>query len=160
MTTTIPTTNPRAERARIYREAKKNGQNVTVRVFSSWVEVTYHPEPTHRINYLREFTQWLNSLEHGKWVQIPDHLKYSNEAYIRTCISKSGIDVQYYCGSVKRLSAAFRKNNRTGHVMLQIKDKVVEYFPCTRVCYLRAHDRDRVNELLTAHGLNLRFEDL
>lgn len=154
----IPTTNPRAERARIYREAKKNGQNVTVRVFSTWVEVTHHPEPAHRINYLREFTKWLSSLEYGKWVQIPDHLKYSNEAYIRTCISKSDLDIRYYCGSVIRSSAALRKQD--GQVVLRIRDEVVLTFTCTRVCYLRAHERDQINEHLEAAGLGLSFEDL
>lgn len=158
MTTTIPTTNPRAERARIYREAKKNGERVTVRVFSTWIEVTHHPEPTSGINYLREFTQWLTSLPYGKWTQLPDHLRYSNEAYIRTCISKSGLDVKYYCGSITRLPAALRKQD--DQVVLRIHDMIVLTFPCSRVCYLRAHERDQVNETLTAHGINLRFEDL
>lgn len=154
----IPTTNPRAERARIYREAKKNGERVTVRVFSTWVEVTHHPEPAHRINYLREFTQWLNSLQYGRPEWIPEYLKYSNKDYIRTCISKSGLDVKYYCGLVTRLPAALRKQN--GQVVLRIKDQVVLTFPCTRVCYLRAPERDQVNDMLRAHDMGLRFEDL
>lgn len=158
MTTTIPTTNPRAERARIYREAKKNGERVTVRVFSTWVEVTRHPEPAHRINYLREFTSWLTGLEYGVSTVVPDHLQYSNEAYIRTCISKSGLDVKHYCGLVTRLPAALRKQN--GQVVLRIHDKVVLTFSCTRVCYLRAHERDQINDLLTEAGLGIRFEDL
>lgn len=158
MTTTISTTNPRAERARIYREAKKNGERVTVRVFSTWIEVTRHPEPAHRINYLREFTQWLNSLPYGEPTQIPDHLQYSNEAYIRTCISKSGLDINYHSGEVTRLQAALRKQD--GQVVLRIRDNVVKHFACTRVCYLRAHERDQVNETLAAHCINLRFEDL
>lgn len=158
MTTTIPTTNPRAERARIYREAKKNGERVTVRVFSTWIEVTHHPEPTSSINYLREFTQWLTSLPYGKWTQLPGNLSHKNEAYIRTCISKSGLDIKYYCGSVTRLPAALRKQG--GLVVLRIHDKVVLTFPCSRVCYLRAHERDQVNKTLVAHGINPRFEDL
>lgn len=152
------TTNPRAERARIYREAKKKGERVTVRVFSTWVEVTYHPEPAHRINYLREFTQWLNGLQYGEQTRIPDYLQYSNEAYIRTCISKSGLDVKYDSGVVIRLPAALRKQD--GQVVLRIHDKVVLTFSCTRVCYLRAHERDRINHLLTEAGLGIRFEDL
>ena len=158
MTTTIPTTTPRAERARVYREAKKKGERVTVRVFSTWIEVTHHPEPAHRINYLREFTQWLTSLQYGRPEWIPEYLKYSNKDYIRTCISKSGLDVKYYCGSVTRLPAALRKQD--GQVVLRIHDKVVLTFPYTRVCYLRAHERDQINETLAAHGINLRFEDL
>lgn len=158
MTTTIPTTNPRAERARIYREAKKNGERVTVRVFSTWIEVTHHPEPASSINYLREFTSWLSGLEYGVSTVVPDHLAHKNEAYIRTCISKSGLDVKYYCGSVTRLPAALRKQD--DQVVLRIRDIVVLTFPCTRVCYLRAHERDQVNETLAAHGINLRFEDL
>lgn len=154
----IPTTNPRAERARIYREAKKNGQRVTVRVFSSWVEVTYHPEPAHRINYLREFTSWLNSLPYGQFKHIPGHLQYSNEAYIRTCISKSGLDVRYESGVVTRIPAALRKQD--GFVVLRIRDEVVLTFPCTRVCYLRKHERDQINERLAAVGLGLILEDL
>ena len=156
----IPTTNPRAERARIYREAKKKGERVTVRVFSTWIEVTRHPEPAHRINYLREFTQWLISLPYGETTQIPDHLQYSNEAYIRTCISKSGLDVKYYCGLVTRLPAALRKQGGMEQVVLRIRDIVVLTFPCIRVCYLRAHDRDRINDMLTEAGLGIRFEDL
>lgn len=158
MTKTIPTTNPRAERARIYREAKKKGERVTVRVFSTWIEVTHHPEPAHRINYLREFTQWLISLPYNQFKHLPSHLQYSNEAYIRTCISKSGLDVKYDSGVVIRLPAALRK--RDGQVVLRIRDIVVLTFPCTRVCYLRTHDRDRINDLLTEAGLGLRFEDL
>lgn len=158
MTTTIPTTNPRAERARIYREAKKNGERVTVRVFSTWVEVTHHPEPSHRINYLREFTQWLTSLPYGEPTKIPDHLQYSNEAYIRTCISKSGLDVKYESGEVTRLQGALRKQD--GLVVLRIHDKVVLTFPCTRVCYLRAHERDQVNQLIEQAGLGLWLKDL
>lgn len=154
----IPTTNPRAERARIYREAKKNCQRVTVRVFSTWVEVTYHPEPTSRINYLREFTSWVMSLEYGVTTVVPDHLKYSNEAYIRTCISKSGLDVRYNSGVVTRMPAALRKQD--GHVVLRIRDEVVLTFPCTRVCYLRKHERDQICERLAAAGLDLTFEDL
>lgn len=159
-TLTIPTTNPRAERARIYREAKKNGQRVTVRVFSTWVEVTYHPEPAHRINYLREFTQWLNSLPYGESVDIPEHLQYTNADYIRTCISKSGLDVKFshtfMC--VGRMAAALRKQD--GQVVLRIRDEVVLTFTCTRVCYLRAHERDKIDELLESAGLGLRFENL
>lgn len=154
----IPTTNPRAERARIYREAKKKGEHVTVRVFSTWIEVTHHPEPTSSINYLREFTQWLNNLPYSKWTQIPGELSHKNEAYIRTCISKSGLDVKYYCGSVTRLPAALRKQDN--QVVLRIRDQVVLTFPCTRVCYLRAHERDKINDMLRAHDINLRFEDL
>ena len=154
----IPTTNPRAERARIYREAKKKGERVTVRVFSTWVEVTHHPEPSHRINYLREFTSWLTGLEYRVSTVVPDQLQYSNEAYIRTCISKSGLDVKYDSGVVTRLPAALRKQN--GQVVLRIHDKVVLTFSCTRVCYLRAYERDQINDMLAAHGLNLRFEDL
>lgn len=160
MTTTIPTTNPRAERARIYREAKKKGERVTVRVFSTWVEVTHHPEPAHRINYLREFTQWLNSLPYGESVDIPERLQYTNQDYIRTCISKSGLDVKFshrfLC--VGRLPAALRKMN--GLVVLRVYDGVVLTLGCTRVCYIRAHERDQINETLRAHGINLRFEDL
>lgn len=155
---TIPTTNPRAERARIYREAKKNGQNVTVRVFSSWVEVTYHPEPASRINYLREFTQWLSSLSYGEPTRIPDSLFYSNEAYIRTCISKSGLDIRYESGVVTRMPAALRKQD--GQVVLRIRDEVVLTFPCTRVCYLRKHERDQIDERLQSSGLGLVMEDL
>ena len=158
MTTTIPTTNPRAERARIYREAKKKGERVTVRVFSTWVEVTHHPEPAHRINYLREFTSWLTGLEYVVSTVVPDHLQYSNEAYIRTCISKSGLDVKYYCGLVTRLPAALRKQD--GQVVLRIHDKVFLTFSCSRVCYLTVGDRDAIDYYLGAHGLNLRFEDL
>lgn len=153
-----PTTNPRAERARIYREAKKNGERVTVRVFSTWVEVTHHPEPAHRINYLREFTQWLTSLQYCEPTHLPSHLQYSNEAYIRTCISKSGLDVKYESGEVTRLQGALRKQD--GQVVLRIHDKVVLSFSCTRVCYLRAHERDQINDMLRAHVINLRFEDL
>lgn len=158
MTTTIPTTNPRAERARIYREAKKKCERVTVRVFSTWIEVTHHPEPAHRINYLREFTRWLAGLEYGVSAVVPDHLRYSNEAYIRTCISKSGLDVKYYCGLVTRLPTALRKQD--GQVVFRIHDKVVLTFSCTRVCYLTVGDRDAIDYYLGAHGLNLRFEDL
>ncbi len=154
----IPTTNPRAERARIYREAKKKGERVTVRVFSTWIEVTHHPEPAHRINYLREFTSWLTGLEYGVSTVVPDHLQYSNEAYIRTCISKSGLDVKYDSGVVTRMPAALRKQD--DQVVLRIHDQVVLTFSCTRVCYLRAHERDRINDLLTEAGLGLRFENL
>lgn len=154
----IPTTNPRAERARIYREAKKKGERVTVRVFSTWIEVTHHPEPAHRINYLHEFTQWLNGLQYGRPEWIPEYLKYSNKDYIRTCISKSGLDVKYYCWSVTRLPAALRKQD--DQVVLRIHDKVVLTFPCSRVCYLTVGDRDAIDYYLGAHGLNLRFEDL
>jgi hypothetical protein len=158
MTTTIPTTNPRAERARIYREAKKNGQRVTVRVFSSWVEVTYHPEPTSRINYLREFTNWLNGLQYGRPQWLPEYLKGKDKDYIRTCISKSGLDVRYESGAITRMPAALRKQD--GQVVLRIRDEVVLTFPCTRVCYLRKHERDQICERLEASGLGLRFEDL
>ena len=154
----IPTTNPRAERARIYREAKKKGERVTVRVFSTWVEVTHHPEPAHRINYLREFTQWLNSLPYGESVDIPERLQYTNQDYIRTCISKSGLDVKYDSGVVTRMPAALRKQD--GLVVLRIHDQVFLTFQCSRVCYLRAHERDRINDMLTEAGLGLRFEDL
>ncbi len=149
---TIPTTNPRAERAQIYREAKKNGQRVTVRVFSSWVEVTHHPEPASRINYLREFTSWVMSLEYGVSTVVPDHLRHKDEAYIRTCISKSGLDVKYESGVVTRMPAALRKQD--GQVVLRIRDEVVLTFPCTRVCYLRKHERDQIE------SMGLRMEDL
>ncbi len=154
----IPTTNPRAERARIYREAKKNCQHVTVRVFSSWVEVTYHPEPASRINYLREFTSWVMSLEYGVTTMVPDHLSHKDEAYIRTCISKSGLDVRYESGVVNRMPAALRKQD--GQVVLRIRDEVILTFPCTRVCYLRKHERDQICERLESAGLGLVMEDL
>jgi len=157
----IPTTNPRAERASIYREAKKNGQRVTVRVFSSWVEVTYHPEPASRINYLREFTHWLNSLPYGRPEWLPEYLKGKDKDYIRTCISKSGLDVRMVGNeniAITRMPTALRKQD--GQVVLRIRDEVVLTFPCTRVCYLRKHERDQINERLAAAGLDLTFEDL
>ena len=158
MITTIPTTNPRAERARIYREAKKKGERVTVRVFSTCIEVTHHPEPANTINYLREFTSWLTGLEYGVSALVPDHLSHKNEAYIRTCISKSGLDVKYDSGVVTRSPAALRK--QYGQVVLRIHDKVVKQFACTRVCYLRAHERDMINQLIEQAGLGLWLKDL
>jgi hypothetical protein len=100
----------------------------------------------------------LNSLHYSDPTRIPNSLVYSNEAYIRTCISKSGLDVKYDSGVVTRMPAALRKQN--GQVVLRIRDEVMLTFPCTRVCYLRAHERDQINERLAADGIGLRFEDL
>ncbi|MNW03163.1 hypothetical protein D3C71_1990580 [compost metagenome] len=60
--------------------------------------------------------------------------------------------------AITRMPAALRKQD--GQVVLRVYDKVVLTFPCTRVCYLRAHERDMINDMLRAHEINLRFEDL
>ena len=105
--------------------------------------------------FQRKFIDWLGSLPHGLPTPIPESLVY-DEAYTRTCIHRSRLDVRLVGGVVTRLVAALRKQD--GQVVLRIRDEVVCVFDTNKTYYLRREHRETCDRLL--EPLGLRYKDL
>lgn len=105
--------------------------------------------------FQRKFIDWLGSLPHGLPTPIPEHLVY-DEAYTRTCIHRSRLDVRLVGGVVTRLVAALRKQD--GQVVLRIRDEPVAVFDTNKTYYLRKEHREMCDQLLAPLGL--RYKDL
>ena len=150
--------NPVSKRVSLYEMARKIGVTVQVRVIGNKIHLlktSNEPRVRPERAFQRKFIDWLGSLPHGLPTPIPAELQY-DEAYVRTCIHRSRLDVRLTGGVVTRLVAALRKQD--GQVVLQIRDEVVCVFDTNKTYYLRKEHREVCDRLL--EPLGLRYKDL
>lgn len=150
--------NPVSKRVSLYEMARKLGVTVQVRVIGNklhLLKVSNEPRVRPERAFQRKFIDWLGSLPHGLPTPIPDALVY-DEAYVRTCIHRSQLDVRLTGGVVTRLVAALRKQD--GQVVLRIRDEPVATFDTNKTFYLRKEQRAVCDQLLAPLGL--RYKDL
>ena len=148
--------NPVSKRVSLYEMARKLGVTVQVRVIGNKIHLLKTSnEPRVRPDraFQRKFIDWLGSLPHGLPSPIPVPLVY-NEAYTRTCIHRSRLDMRLVGGVVTRLVAALRKQD--GQVVLRIRDEVVATFDTNKTFYLRREHRDTCDTLLAPLGMSYR----
>lgn len=148
--------NPVSKRVSLYEMARKLGVTVQVRVIGNKINLlktSNEPRVRPERAFQRKFIDWLGSLPHGLPTPIPAHLVY-DEAYTRTCIHRSRLDVRLVGGVVTRLVAALRKQN--GQVVLRIRDEVVCVFDTNKTYYLRREHRDTCDTLLAPLGMSYR----
>ena len=150
--------NPVSKRVSLYEMARKLGVTVQVKVVGNKIHLLKTSnEPRVRPDrpFQRKFIDWLGSLPHGLPTPIPAELQY-NEAYVRTCIHRSRLDVRLVGGVVTRLVAALRKQD--GQVVLRVRDETVAVFDTNKTYYLRREHREVCDRLL--EPLGLRYKDL
>ena len=150
--------NPVSKRVSLYEMARKLGITVEIKIRGGkllLLKTSNEPRVRPERAFQRKFIDWLGSLPHGLPTPIPEHLVY-DEAYTRTCIHRSRLDVRLVGGVVTRLVAALRKQN--GQVVLRIRDEVVCVFDTNKTYYLRREHREACDRLL--EPLGLRYKDL
>ena len=150
--------NPVSKRVSLYEMACKLGVTVQVRVIGNKIHLlktSNEPRVKPERAFQRKFIDWLGSLPHGLPIPIPEPLVY-DEAYTRTCIHRSRLDVHLTGGVVTRLVAALRKQD--GQVVLRIRDEVVCVFDTNKTYYLRKEHREMCDQLLAPLGL--QYKDL
>ena len=150
--------NPVSKRVSLYEMARKLGVTVQVRVIGNKIHLlktSNEPRVRPERAFQRKFIDWLGSLPHGLPTPIPEHLVY-DEAYVRTCIHRSRLDVHLTGGVVTRLVAALRKQD--GQVVLRIRDETVCVFDTNKTYYLRREHREACDRLL--EPLGLLYKDL
>lgn len=150
--------NPVSKRVSLYEMARKLGITVEIKIRGGKIHLlktSNEPRVIPDRAFQRKFIDWLNTLPHGLPTPIPESLVY-DEAYTRTCIHRSRLDVRLVGGVVTRLVAALRKQD--GQVVLRIRDEVVCVFDTNKTYYLRREHRDTCDTLLAPLGL--RYKDL
>ena len=150
--------NPVSKRVSLYEMARKLGVTVQVRVIGNklhLLKTSNEPRVRPERAFQRKFIDWLGSLPHGLPTPIPEPLVY-DEAYTRTCIHRSRLDVKLNSGVVTRLISALRKQD--GYVVLRIRDEVVATFDTNKTFYLRKEHRLECDRLLAPLGMS--YKDL
>ena len=150
--------NPVSKRVSLYEMARKLGITVEIKIRGGKIHLlktSNEPRVRPERAFQRKFIDWLGSLPHGLPTPIPEHLVY-DEAYVRTCIHRSRLDVQLVGGVVTRLVAALRKQD--GQVVLRIRDESVAVFDTNKTYYLRKEHRLECDRLLAPLGM--RYSDL
>lgn len=150
--------NPVSKRVSLYEIARKLSVTVEIKIRGGKIHLlktSNEPRVRPERAFQRKFIDWLGSLPHGLPTPIPESLVY-DEAYVRTCIHRSRLDVRLVGGVVTRLVAALRKQD--GRVVLRIRDEVVATFDTNKTYYLRKEHRDTCDRLL--EPLGLRYKDL
>ena len=150
--------NPVSKRVSLYEMARKLGVTIQVRVIGNKIHLlktSNEPRVRPERAFQRKFIDWLGSLPHGLPTPIPAELQY-DEAYTRTCIHRSRLDVHLTGGAVTRLVAALRKQD--GQVVLRIRDEPVATFDTNKTFYLRKEHRLECDRLLAPLGM--RYSDL
>ena len=150
--------NPVSKRVSLYEMARKLGITVEIKIRGGKIHLlktSNEPRVRPERAFQRKFIDWLGSLPHGLPTPIPAELQY-DEAYTRTCIHRSRLDVRLTGGVVTRLVAALRKQD--GQVVLRIRDEVVCVFDTNKTYYLRKEHREVCDRLL--EPLGLRYKDL
>ena len=158
----IPTkdiSNLRSFRTMVYILSSKLGIKVKTSLTLESLTLTLigdKPVGTVTANFSASVTQWLKHIRYDEWVDIPDEFMTKGEAYLKTVISKSGLDCKYKKGQVIKLKVAIRRKDKC--LDLRVDGQVIKTFSTMRVCHLRRHDRALINLLLKPHGKT--FEDL
>lgn len=139
----------------LYNVARKLGVKIKTATSTDTLTLTLVGEYVNS-NFFGEFTNWLKDIRHDEWTEIPEKFMTKGQAYLKTVISKSGLDCKYKKGQVIKLTVAIRRKNKC--LDLRINGQVVKTFNTMRVCHLRRHDRALINLLIKPHGKT--FEDL
>ena len=150
--------NPVSKRVSLYEMARNLGITVEIKIRGGkllLLKTSNEPRVRPERAFQRKFIDWLGSLPHGLPTPIPEHLAY-DEAYTRTCIHRSRLDVRLVGGVVTRLLAALRKQD--GQVVLRIRDEIVATFDTNKTFYLRKEHRLECDRLLAPLGM--RYSDL
>ena len=150
--------NPVSKRVSLYEMARKLGITVEIKIRGGKIHLlktSNEPRVRPERAFQRKFIDWLGSLPHGLPTPIPAELQY-DEAYTRTCIHRSRLDVRLTGSVVTRLVAALRKQD--GQVVLRIRDEVVCVFDTNKTYYLRKEHREMCDRLL--EPLGVRYKDL
>ena len=150
--------NPVSKRVSLYEMARKLGITVEIKIRGGKIHLlktSNEPRVRPDRSFQRKFIDWLGSLPHGLPTPIPESLVY-DEAYTRTCIHRSRLDVRLVGGVVTRLVAALRKQD--GQVVLRIRDEVVCVFDTNKTFYLRKEHRLECDRLLAPLGMS--YKDL
>ena len=150
--------NPMSKRVTLYEMARKLGITVEIKIRGGKIHLlktSNEPRVRPERAFQRKFIDWLGSLPHGLPTPIPAELQY-DEAYTRTCIHRSRLDVRLVGGVVTRLVAALRKQD--GQVVLQIRDEIVMSFDTNKTYYLRKEQRAVCDRLLAPIGMS--YKDL
>ena len=150
--------NPVSKRVSLYEMARKLGITVEIKIRGGKIHLlktSNEPRVRPERAFQRKFIDWLGSLPHGLPTPIPEHLAY-DEAYTRTCIHRSRLDVRLTGSVVTRLVAALRKQD--GQVVLRIRDEPVCVFDTNKTYYLRREHREVCDTLLAPLGM--RYSDL
>ena len=150
--------NPVSKRVSLYEMARKLGITVEIKIRGGKIHLlktSNEPRVRPERAFQRKFIDWLGSLPHGLPTPIPEPLVY-DEAYTRTCIHRSRLDVRLVGGVVTRLVAALRKQD--GQVVLRIRDEIVMSFDTNKTYYLRKEHRAVCDRLLAPLGMS--YKDL
>lgn len=150
--------NPESHRVYLYTLARKLGITVEIKIRGGKIHLlktSNEPRVRPERAFQRKFIDWLGSLPHGLPTPIPEPLVY-DEAYTRTCIHRSRLDVKLNGGVVTRLLASLRKQD--GQVVLRIRDEPVATFDTNKTFYLRKEHRLECDRLLAPLGM--RYSDL
>lgn len=150
--------NPVSKRVSLYEMARKLGVTVEIKIRGGKIHLlktSNEPRVRPERAFQRKFIDWLGSLPHGLPTPIPEPLVY-DEAYTRTCIHRSRLDVRLVGGVVTRLVAALRKQD--GQVVLRIRDEPVATFDTNKTYYLRKEHRAVCDRLLAPLGMS--YKDL
>lgn len=158
----IPTkdiSNLRSFRSMVYILANKLGIKVKTNLTLDSLTLTLlggKPVGTVTANFSASVTQWLKHIRYDEWTDIPVEFMGKGEAYLKTVISKSGLDCKYKKGQVIKLKVAIRRKDKC--LDLRVDGQVIKTFSTMRVCHLRRHDRALINLLIKPYGKT--FEDL
>lgn len=158
-TVKVDTDNIQSTRVSIYRKARSKNKNVYIFVKSGFLYVKLLDNKREQFShgFHRAFINWVETLKHGMPTEIPDQFKCKGIDYMRTCISKAGLDVLITSGTLTRQIAVLKL--RKGVLTLRIKDKNIAEFKVNAGSrYVRKEHREKIDELLSRTGLT--YEDL
>ena len=152
----IKSDNPLSTRITAYRHAKKIGVTVKIKMSSCGIEVVATEKKNEdEKDYYNKFEQWVIALPYNRPHQIPPHLSRKDDAYIRTCMSKTGLDLEMKNGVIWRKKCCLKK--RKGVIQLKYCDQVIYRFESPG-SYIKAEHVSRINLLIKPYGLT--YEDL
>lgn len=153
---TIKSDNPLSTKIMAYRQAKRVGATVKVKLNRNGIEiVAIEKKNVDEKDYLKKFEQWVSALPYNRPHPIPQYLKRTDEAYIRTCISKICLDVEMKNGVLWRKQCCLKK--RKGVTHLKYRDQVLYSFE-SNSSYIKAEHVDRINSMLKPYGMT--YEDI
>ena len=158
-TVRIRTDNPASTKVALYRKAKSKNKNIRIKATDGYLDVYVQEGKPSEVStsYARAFINWVSKLSHGVPTEIPVQFKNKSEEYMRTCISKAGLDVLMTGDTVTRQIATLKL--RKGVMTLRIKDKKVADFKVNIGSrYVKKEHREKITELLRRTGLT--YEDL
>lgn len=153
---TIKSDNPLSTKIMVYRHAKKIGATVKIKLNSDGVDViAIEKKNIDGKDYYKAFKEWVSSLPYNRPTPIPQNLRRTDEAYIRTCISKTRLDIELKNGILWRKKCCLKKKQGVTH--LKYCDEILYSFESTS-SYVKTEHIKKINLLLKPHGIT--YEDI